>query len=96
MSSSTRRRYLAFSAGYGALSAAIVPLGFAIAHGSAIVSALYAVFLAPVFLLGAITGIGKEWSLLSTCLFVFVIQFVAAILLLNIVGFIKRDVERTK
>ncbi len=90
------RKCLVLSVTYGAVSAAIVPFGFAIAHGSAIVGVLYAVFLAPVLFLGAVMDIGKDWSLLSTCLLVFVIQFIAAYILLKIIGFIKRDVERTK
>ena len=96
MSDPVRRKFLALSIAYGVFSAATVPFGFAVAHGSALVGMLYAVLLAPVFFLGAVMGIGKDWSLLSTCLFVFVIQSIAAFILLTIVGFIKRDVERTK
>ena len=96
MPQSPSRKLLMYSAGYGAFSVALVPFGFAIAHGSVFIAVLFALLLAPVFLVGAIAGVGEEWPLPATCAYVFIVQSVAAYLVLSIVGLIKRDTERIK
>ncbi|HEX8987035.1 MAG TPA: hypothetical protein VF816_03675 [Rhodocyclaceae bacterium] len=96
MATMPRSRRFRIALGYGLLSAVLVPFSYAVAHGSPLLVVPFIALLAPAFLFGVVFGFGSDWPMIATCLVVAVIQFIAAYGVLALIGFVRRDIERTR
>lgn len=88
------RRYVLISLAVGAISVLLSFASYAFAHGSPVIGVLVFGFLTPAIAVLNLLGIHNA-SLTATYAVVFTVQFASSYLLCLLVGFIKRDVDRT-